>query len=144
MHRECIHAVPSWRAGPARNDCIFVEKDPNMEGFCGLYAAQVLLFFSFHFHSVLYPCALVQWFVPIGDSPCEDTGMWKVKRELDGNHLPVISVIHLDSVIRGAHLIGVYGKDFLPCGFKHTDSLIAFHSYFVNKYADYHANEIAF
>jgi len=144
MYQERIRALPSWHGGPARNDCIFLEKDPNMKGFRGLYAAQVLLFFSFYFHSVLYPCALVQWFVPVGDSPCEDTGMWKVKRELDEDGSQVISIVHLDSVVRGAHLIGVYGKDFLPRDFQYTDSLSAFYSYFVNKYADHHANEIAF
>ena len=144
MHRSRIRAAPSWRMGPPRNDCIFAENDPAMKGFRGLFVAQVSHFFSFRYRSTFYPCALVQWFVATSDSPCGDTGMWVVKPELDGNQHRVTSIIHLDCIVRGAHLIGVYGNELLPHDFKHTDSLTAFHAYHVNKFADHHANEIAF
>lgn len=143
MRREWIRAVPSWRRGAARNDCIFVQKDENDPGFRGLHAAQVLIFFSFGHDGIDYPCALVRWFIPIGDEPCPDTGMWMVEPEfIDGE--PVCSVIHLDCIYRGAHLIPVYGKYFIPRDLKFSDSLHAFRSYYVNKYADHHAHEIAF
>ena len=45
MHWQHIHATSSWRNGPSRYDCIFVERDPTLPGFQGLYVAQVLLFF---------------------------------------------------------------------------------------------------
>ena len=54
------------------------------------------------------------------------------------------SIICVDSIIRGAHLISVYGEVFLPCDFSNFDTLIAFQAYYVNKFIDYHANEIAF
>jgi hypothetical protein len=41
-------------------------------------------------------------------------------------------------------LIGVYGEQFLPCDFSYSDSLGAFRAYYVNKFIDYYANEIAF
>ncbi|KIK13878.1 hypothetical protein PISMIDRAFT_118075 [Pisolithus microcarpus 441] len=99
MHCQYIHASPSWRNGPPHYDCVFVEKDPTLPGFQGLFVAQVLLFFSFHYQNVYYPCGLVQWFTPVGNEPCLDKGMWKVEHEYDedGDHL--VSVIHLDSIL---------------------------------------------
>jgi len=64
MHHQHIHASSSWRNGLPHYDCVFVEKDPTLPGFQGLFVAQVLLLFSFHYRNVYYPCALVQWFTP--------------------------------------------------------------------------------
>ena len=55
-----------------------------------------------------------------------------------------MSVIHLDAFLRGVHLLPVYGSDFLPINFKHTQSLDAFQAYYVNHFADHHAHEIIF
>jgi hypothetical protein len=30
MHRERIRATPSWKRGPARYDCVFIDKDPEL------------------------------------------------------------------------------------------------------------------
>ena len=49
IHWQRIHATSAWRNGPPRYDCVFVENDPTLPGFQGLYVAQVLLFFSFNF-----------------------------------------------------------------------------------------------
>ena len=122
MFQERIHAVSSWRRGLARYDCVFVERDPDLPGFRGLYVAHVHSFFSITHNRVKYPCALVSWFSTIGESPCLNTGMWMVKPEFDwtGNH--TLSIIHLDSIMRGAHLMGVYGLQFIPnhLKFNHT------------------------
>ena len=144
MHKQRIRSTPSWRRGPPRHDCIFIEKDPELDGMRGLHVAQVLLFLSFSSRSTPYPCALVQWFVIVGDAPCSDTGMWMVKPEMEDDGTQVTSIIHVDTIIRGAHLIGVYGELFLPRDFSHFDSLTAFQACYVNKFIDYHANEIAF
>ncbi|KAF8814409.1 hypothetical protein BYT27DRAFT_7082274, partial [Phlegmacium glaucopus] len=53
-------------------------------------------------------------------------------------------VTHDNPYLCGAHLLPVYGKQFLPLCFHHTWSLDCFKSFFVNKYTDFHANEIAF
>ncbi|ETW83142.1 hypothetical protein HETIRDRAFT_417135 [Heterobasidion irregulare TC 32-1] len=116
----------------SRNDCIFTEKDPELDGFRGLHAARVVIFFSFKHQQITYPCALVEWFVPVGDKPCSNTGMWIVEPQIGLGGGRITSVIHVDSILRGAHLI-----DF-------TDTLDAFAAYYVNKFIDHHANEIAF
>jgi hypothetical protein len=150
MLRHTIRCAPSWRNGPARHDCIFIEHDPNLLGFQGLYVGQVILLFSFTFRGVKYPCALVRWFSTIGDQPCPNTGMWMVEPEFDAgdgggdSESRLISVVHLDTVVRPAHLIPIYGPQFLDRDVTHTDSLVAFSAFYVNKYSDYHAFEIAF
>ncbi|KAF8801821.1 hypothetical protein BYT27DRAFT_7309117 [Phlegmacium glaucopus] len=144
MFRERIRAVESWRNGPARYDCVFVEQDPDLPGFQGLFVARVRAFFSITHNKVKYPCALVSWFSTVGDSPCQDTGMWMVEPDFDqtGNH--AMSIIHIDSILRGAHLMGVYGSHFVPQHLKFNHTLDAFRSFYVNKYIDHHAHEIAF
>lgn len=144
IYRERIWAIPSWHGGSSRNDCIFAMKDMDIEGMRGLHVARVMLFFSFTHNLTVYPCALVQWFVLVGDMPCNETGMWVVKPDLDEYGQQIHSVIHLDGVVRGALLIPVYGKDFLPRHINFSNALGSFHTYYVNKFADHHANEIAF
>jgi hypothetical protein len=84
MHRELIRATPSWKKGPGWYDCIYVERDAKLEGFLGLLVARVNLFFSFSFQDTTYRCALVQWFTTYGDSPCEETGLWRVEPDCYG------------------------------------------------------------
>jgi hypothetical protein len=144
MHRERIHARSSWRQGPPRHDCAFVNSNPNLDGMHGLHVVRVLLLFSFEFNDTLYPCSLVQWFEKVGESADEDTGMWIVEPELDANGDRVISVIHLDCIWRAAHLIGVYGTESLSADFSFHDTLDAFRFFYVNKFIDHHASEIAF
>ncbi|KAJ6570030.1 hypothetical protein B0H10DRAFT_2237990 [Mycena sp. CBHHK59/15] len=107
MLRERIRAVRSWRGGAPRYDCVFVEGDPDLPGFRGLLAARVLLFMSFKHLGVTYPCALVTWFSAIGDEPCPDVGMWMVEPDVDHRGRWVLDIIHIDTILRGAHLIGV-------------------------------------
>ncbi|KAJ7128178.1 hypothetical protein C8R43DRAFT_1090218 [Mycena crocata] len=140
MRRERIRSTPRWRqSGRATT-----------EGFRAISVVRVKLFFSFSHDGADYPCALVEWYKKIGRGPDQDTGMWMVEPELrhTREQKTVATVVHLDSLLRGAHLIPgpVYGARFLPSGFRHTQSLDAFEAFFVNKYIDIdaHANEIAY
>jgi len=145
MHRQRICATPVWhRSGAPQFDCVFVEKDPTLPRMHGLLVAQVLLFFSFSYHDITYPCVLVQWFRPVGDQPCPNTGLWVVKPEVDRHHLRVQSVIHLHCILSAAHLIGVSDAHMVPQDLHYTHSLTSFKSFYVNKYANCHAHEIAF
>ncbi|KIL58007.1 hypothetical protein M378DRAFT_15867 [Amanita muscaria Koide BX008] len=144
MFRERIHAVPVWRNGSARYDCVFVEHEPDLPGFRGLHVGQVYAFFKIKHNREKYPCAVVNWFSTIGDAPCPITGMWKVRRDVDENGERILDVIHIDTILRSAHLIGIAGDSFIPHELEHTDSLNAFKSFYVNKFIDYHAHEIAF
>ncbi|KAF8804198.1 hypothetical protein BYT27DRAFT_7302293 [Phlegmacium glaucopus] len=143
MHHERIRSTPTWRGTGPRRDCAFVSEDDTKPGFRGMSIVRIRLFMSFEHDGVEYPCALVEWFKKIGRSPDEETGMWVVKPEMHGRK-QLVTVVHLHTLLRGAHLIPVYGHQYLPIGFSHTWSLDAFEAFHVNKYADHHANEIAF
>ena len=112
----------------------------------GLLVARVFLFFSVKYDGVDYPCALVHWFSVVGDAPDDETGMWIVKPDYLAGRKQFLEVIHLDAILRGAHLIGVAGSTFLPSNPKvdFLTSLNSFKSFYVNKYADHHAHEIAY
>jgi hypothetical protein len=102
----------------------------------------VQMFFKIKHHSVTYPCALLTWFSAVGDAPCQDTGMWIVEPDLDRNGWQIMSVVHIDTILRGAHLMGRADTHSIPHHLKHTGSLYAFKLFYVNKYIDYHAHEI--
>ena len=144
MRSERIRAIKSWRNGPPRYDCIFVETDPDAPGMAGLDIARVHLFFSCKFNSVKYPCALVQWFSRVGQSADPETGMWIVQPDVTDDGIPITSVIHLDTVIRAAHLLPVFKRNFVSQFLSFNDTLNEFQSFYVNKFVDHHAFEIAF
>jgi hypothetical protein len=144
MRYEHIRSVPSWRDGPPRQDCVFIAQDSTLHGFRGLFVGQVEAFIKLKHKRIKYPCAVVSTFSPLGDSPCPDTGMWIVERDLDESGEKSMMVVHVDAIIRGAHLMGVAGDAFIPHDLGYSDSLNAFKTFYVNKYIDYHAHEIAF
>jgi hypothetical protein len=141
MRRERIRALPSWRNGPSRYDTVLVSTDSQLEGMLGLDVGRVRLFFSFIHEIIEYPCALINWYNRVSDSPDEDTGMWIV-RPVPGSY----AVIHVDAILRCAHLIPVFGQNPINRSLNLTpdNSLDAFLSYYVNKYADHHMHEIAY
>ncbi|KAG2108411.1 uncharacterized protein F5147DRAFT_799705 [Suillus discolor] len=141
MRTEHIRSSPSWRNEHSRYDCVFVNTDSDLPGMRGLEVARVRTFFSFKYRGNTYPCAVIHWFDKVGDTADEDTGMWIVS---PAGGASKHAVIHVDAIYRAAHLIPVYGMEFLPQGFKCHDSYDAFRTYYVNKYADHHAFEIAF
>lgn len=141
MRCEHIHSTPSWRGRGQRHDCAFVGEDETVSGMRGMAIVRIILFFSFEYEGVYYPCALVERFKKVRQDPV--MGMWVVHPEITRGRRKH-SVLHLDMLYRGAHLIPVYGKEKLPIGFHYTHSLDAFRAFYVNKYIDHHANEIAF
>ena len=55
------------------------------------------------------------------------------------------TVIHLDSFLRGAHLLPVFnGAMHLPVDFHFSYTLNVFEAYFVNKYADNQMYELCY
>ena len=60
------------------------------------------------------------------------------------NHQKLMSIIHIDTILHGAHLVGIGGDRFIPNELKHTDSLHAFKTFFVNKFINYHMHELAY
>jgi len=108
----------------------------------GMVVACVLLFFSFQYHQKDYLCALVNWFVCDTDAPDDDTGLWEVRLECDSFRQPVVDVIHMDTIVQGAHLLPIYGTSCVPERFSHFKALDAYKSFFVNHYIDHHAHEL--
>ncbi|KIJ58801.1 hypothetical protein HYDPIDRAFT_101977, partial [Hydnomerulius pinastri MD-312] len=144
MRREHIRAVPSWRRGPARYDCVFVNTDDAQEGMLSMEVARVYCFFSFiHTDGQTFPCALVHWFDRIVDVPDELTGMWMVAPSFldDGSHN--LAVIHVDSIVRSAHLLPIFGKENVPPLVNCHNSLDIYRAFYVNRFADHHAYELA-
>jgi hypothetical protein len=141
MRRERIRSTPSWRGREPRYDCAFLVEDETKEGMMGMAIVRVMLFFSLDYDDVYYPCALVEWFKKVGNDPV--TGMWVVQPDTTRGSQDK-SVVHLDSFLRAAHLIPVYGTrtESLPLDFHFSYSLDTFDAYYVNKYIDHHANEI--
>ncbi|KAF8545954.1 hypothetical protein OG21DRAFT_1491733 [Imleria badia] len=143
MRREFIRSTPLWRNEAPRYDCAFVSVGPETGPMNGLEVAHVLAFFTFDFKGTYYPCAAVHWFDLVEDWPDEDTGMWLVRPQFDQQHQCGISIIHIDSIYRAAHLIPVYRKHFIPTHLRPYHSYDSFHLFYVNKFADHHAFEIA-
>ncbi|KAJ8091523.1 hypothetical protein PM082_024443 [Marasmius tenuissimus] len=140
MYQECIRSNPAFTGDQNRRDTVLVVLDDDKPGMRGMVVARVQLFFSFEFRDVYYPCALVNWFMHAGDEPDEETGLWVVVPEEERGRR-TLEVIHLDSIMRGVHLLPAFGSSFLPENFHYSDALEAFQAFYVNKYADHHSYE---
>ena len=144
MHSEHIRATPNWRKEGPHYNTVFVNTNPDEDGMRGLDVARIKQFFSFKSQGRLYPCAAIQWYSRCGDEPDEDTGMWIIEPDEDEDGERITDIIHLDTIVRSAHLIAVYGNNPLPKNIPLCYTLDLFHSYYVNKYIDHHAFEIVF
>lgn len=145
MRHETIRATPTWNRGEIpgpRYDCVFVSNgsDSDESVMSDLLVARVLLFFSFSFNDVPHRCALVHWFSVLGDHPDPNNGMWVVTPD-HPNGVRNLSVIHIDSIFRAAHLLPIFDSAPLPRTFNYTKTLDSFQGFYVNKYVDYHAYE---
>ncbi|KAG0698638.1 hypothetical protein DFH29DRAFT_810061, partial [Suillus ampliporus] len=124
-------------------NCVFINAQPELEGMQGLEVVRALCFFSFKYKWVLYECTMVHWFDVIGNTPDEDMGMWIVQPSFDG-HSPNIYMIHINAIYHTAHLLPIYGTDYIPHNINFCHLLDAFRTFCVNKFANHHAFEIAF
>ncbi|KAL6305518.1 hypothetical protein BKA93DRAFT_816904 [Sparassis latifolia] len=123
-----VSGMHLWRGLAPHFDCA-------LDGMLGIEVVRIHLFFSFKHEGHQYSCALVHWFQRIDDQPNEDP-------EMDVQHIPFMSIIHLDSIICAAHLILVYGDARISRDITDENSLDAFQAFYVNKFADHHAFEI--
>lgn len=143
MRRESIRSTPCWRKGAPRHDTVFVERDAAIPRIRGVDVVRLHALFSFVWRGQYYPCALVRWFTHTAEEVDHDMGMWVVQPDDDDDGLPAVGVIHLDSVLRAAHLMPVFGNSFIPIGLTPDRTLDIFQSFYINKYIDYHAFELA-
>ena len=107
----------------------------------GSGVARVHLFFSFEVDSEQFSCALVHHFAKSYKDPDPDNGVWIVEPDLDCNNYRVMSVVHVDSIVRATHLLPVFKVDTpitREVNFSHTPN--TFTAFYINKH-DYHAFE---
>jgi hypothetical protein len=89
----------------------------------------------------------VHWFNTYGEELDPDTGMWIIQPRYNELGSQDVLVIHIDTVLHGAHLLPVFGQDHAIQdlhGMVYTQTLDNFQAFYVNKYIDYHAFEIVF
>ena len=142
--REQIRATPSWFRGPARYDTVFVSTDDARESMEGMDVVRVLCFFKLPCtNSLSYPCALVHWFDYVTGEPDELTGMWMVKLSFQ-NRNRHLAVIHIDMIICAAHLIPIFGKEFVPPNVTYHSSLDDYRGFYINHFIDHHSFELLF
>lgn len=79
--------------------------------------------------------------IPTGHQRDPDTGLWMVKPEYVAGNRPHLAVVHLDSIARAAHLIGICSIAPLPDDFHFFYTLDSFQAFYVNKYTDHHMHE---
>ena len=106
--------------------------------------ARIYCFFSFtHTNAQIFPCALVHWFDRVEDEADGLTGMWMVSPSFleDGSHN--LSVVHVDSIIRAAHPLPIFGDEPVPAHVTFHNSLDIYQGFYVNHSADHHAFELA-
>jgi hypothetical protein len=102
----------------------------------------VYLFFSFELEEEAFECALVHHFCKTFTDPDPDNGMWIVEPDHHHNGYRLMSVIHIDSIVRAAHLLPVFrGNAPIPREINFTRTLDVFNAFYLNKYIDYHAFE---
>lgn len=148
LYGETIRSAPRWKSGGTvgpRRDCIFLDNGSDEPGVKGLEIARAHLFFSFEEEEQVYPCALIHNFRKTYTDPDPDNGMWVVEPEFTADGSRSMSVVHLDSVFRAAHLLPIFGgPSTLPPQLKFSLTLDSFRAFYINKYIDYHAFETVF
>ncbi|KDQ62230.1 hypothetical protein JAAARDRAFT_189576 [Jaapia argillacea MUCL 33604] len=111
MHRKIIRANPVWQKKHPQYDTVLIKMDHNFPDMRGMLVGHVLQFLSF-MHDKGEECDSI-------------TGIWVLKPEVIGGRRTV-GIVHLDSVVRACHLIGVSGRTPIPVGFAPYHSLEAF------------------
>ncbi|KAG1858200.1 hypothetical protein F4604DRAFT_1882971 [Suillus subluteus] len=127
MWQEHIRACPVWRNEAPWYDCVFVNTDADTEGMGGMDVARVMCFSPSH----------------LKDNPYPYTGMWIVTPSFDTDDSLSVGIIHIDSIYCATHLIPIYGPQNISRNLKHYNLYNVFQAFYVNKFADHHAFEIA-
>ncbi|KAF9790878.1 hypothetical protein BJ322DRAFT_998750, partial [Thelephora terrestris] len=148
LYREMIRSTPKWKTSgiiAPRRDCVLLHTGSDMPGARGFEVARVHLFFSFALEEEVFECALVHEFCKSFDDPDPNNCMWVFEPDYDRDGFRLMSVIHIDSIVRAAHLLPVFKDDTpIPREINFTHTLDAFKAFYLNKYIDYHSFETLF
>jgi hypothetical protein len=92
-----------------------------------------------------YGCMLIHWFSCVGTGPDENTGLWIVEPEFEDEGKPHLDIIHIDTILCAAHLLPVFRTNqYISRLLTMHNTLDTFKEFYVNKFVNYHAFEIAF
>ncbi|EIW73962.1 hypothetical protein CONPUDRAFT_68148 [Coniophora puteana RWD-64-598 SS2] len=69
--------------------------------------------------------------------------MYMVRPSFNSTGSKHVEVLHVDSLVRAAHLLPFFGEQLVPKEMTCHQSLDSFELFYVNRYADHHAFEIA-
>ena len=70
--------------------------------------------------------------------------MWMVEPDIQNDGSRLLDVVHIDSIYRAAHLMPAYRtSEFIDRSLGMHDSLDSFSLFYINKFADHNAFEIA-
>ncbi|KAI6029818.1 hypothetical protein PISMIDRAFT_105752, partial [Pisolithus microcarpus 441] len=142
--QEKICTIPVWHHGLAQYDTIFVSMDDTFNGMLSMEIARVLCFFSFVYtNGYSYSCALIHWFDRIADELDNLMGMWMVGPSFMVDGSKNLSVIHIDSIVHSVHLLPIFRCEQVPQSVDFHNSLDIYCGFYVNRFADYHAFELA-
>ncbi|KIK83037.1 hypothetical protein PAXRUDRAFT_153335, partial [Paxillus rubicundulus Ve08.2h10] len=72
------------------------------------------------------------------DEPKDLTGMWMVSPSFLDNGSKNLTVVHIGSIIHGAHLLPIYGTEVVPEHVTCHNSLDIYHIFYVNHFIDHH------
>jgi hypothetical protein len=120
---------------------VLIDVDPAVAP-GGLHVARLRLLFSLAWGSDIFPCALIRWFPDIAEEPDADTGLRIVQPEDDDAGEPVYEVVHLDSIVRAAHLLPVFGPEMVPADLHYSQTLDVFRAFYLNCFIDHHAYDL--
>lgn len=138
MKREWIRCTPNWRRRGRREDCVLVDVDPD-EAPGGLQAAHVKLLFTLTYGKEKpFECALVHWYANHSAEPDKTTGMRALTASSFENGDIDLDVVHVDSIVRAAHLTPIYGPEPVPDDLSFTETLDVFAAFYLNCWIDHH------
>ena len=147
MQSEFIWSTLWWRNEDPQKDCVFVTTNLGNQDSTGMQVfdiAPIHVFFLFtDISGIHYSCAIVCWFDKVDNLPNEDTGMWIVQPSYLHDHSSNFAIIHINAIYHAAHLIPIYGTSCISWHIKPHILYDAFYTFYVNKYINHHAFELA-
>ena len=94
----------------------------------------VYLFFRFLHSSINYSCTLIHWY-SISSEPDPSTGLWVIQPEFIHQGMHHMGVIHLDSIVHGAHLLPRFLSDIsVYWEINYTNVLDVYTSFYVSEH----------
>ncbi|KAF9779591.1 hypothetical protein BJ322DRAFT_1101760 [Thelephora terrestris] len=137
LYRETIRSTPRWQTSGVtapRRDPVLLATGSDTAGVRGLDVAR--------FKDKSFECTLVHEYCKAFTDPDPDNGLWIFEPDYSNDGYRIMSVVHLDSVIRAAHLLPAFKDDTpMPREINFTHTLNVFKAFYLNKYIDYHAFE---